>query len=60
MERLSDDAKRRFNSLIKTNYPLQKIGEPKDIANIAVYLASNQAKWITGSIFHVDGGLTTS
>lgn len=60
MERLDDKAKDRFKSMIKSIYPLQTIGEPEDIANMAVFLASDQAKWITGGIFPVDGGLTTN
>lgn len=57
---LNDEAKNRFDTMIQTIYPLQTIGEPNDIANISVFLASNQAKWITGGIFPVDGGLTTN
>lgn len=60
LEKLDSDAKDRFKSMIQSNYPLQTIGEPKDIANMAVFLASDQAKWITGGIFPVDGGLTTN
>lgn len=60
MERLDSGAKDRFNSMVQSIYPLQKIGEPKDIANMSVFLASDQAKWITGGIFPVDGGLTTN
>lgn len=60
MERLDNEAKKRFNAMITSIYPLQTIGEPKDIANMAVFLASEQAKWITGGIFPVDGGLTTN
>lgn len=60
MERLDNRAKERFNAMINTIYPLQTIGEPNDIANMAVFLASDQAKWVTGGIFPVDGGLTTS
>ena len=60
MERLDNEAKQRFNTMITSIYPLQTIGEPKDIANMAVFLASEQAKWITGGIFPVDGGLTTN
>lgn len=60
MERLDNAAKERFNSMITSIYPLQSIGEPRDIANMAVFLASEQAKWITGGIFPVDGGLTTN
>lgn len=60
LEQLDDDAKDRFKSMIHSIYPLQTIGEPKDIANMAVFLASDQAKWITGGVFPVDGGLTTN
>ncbi len=59
-ERLDSEAKDRFKSMIQSIYPLQTIGNPKDIANMSVYLASDQAKWITGAIFAVDGGLTTN
>ncbi|WP_320043244.1 SDR family oxidoreductase [uncultured Desulfobacter sp.] len=59
-EQLNDEAKNRFDTMIQTIYPLQTIGKPDDVANISVFLASNQAKWITGGIFPVDGGLTTN
>jgi 3-oxoacyl-[acyl-carrier protein] reductase len=36
--------------------PLGRLGRPDDIAGLAVFLASAQAGWITGSCFHVDGG----
>ena len=39
-------------------YPLGKIGKPEDIAYCAVYLASDEAVWITGQLIAVDGGLT--
>jgi 2,5-dichloro-2,5-cyclohexadiene-1,4-diol dehydrogenase 2 len=34
------------------------MGEPNDIAYAALYLASDEAKFITGSILYVDGGWT--
>ena len=37
--------------------PLQKIGEVEDIANLVVFLASDKAKYITGQIIGVDGGM---
>lgn len=40
--------------LIKT-IPLGRIGEPKDIANAFVFLASDMASYITGEVIHVDG-----
>jgi NAD(P)-dependent dehydrogenase (short-subunit alcohol dehydrogenase family) len=39
-------------------YPLGTIGEPDDIAYAALYLASDEAKWVTGTTMVVDGGLT--
>jgi 2-hydroxycyclohexanecarboxyl-CoA dehydrogenase len=38
--------------------PLRKPGEPEDIAYMVLFLASNEAKYITGQHFSVDGGLT--
>ncbi|MDO5656436.1 MAG: 3-oxoacyl-[acyl-carrier-protein] reductase [Flavobacteriaceae bacterium] len=38
--------------------PLQSLGEPEDIANIYAFLASDQAKYITGATISVDGGIT--
>jgi len=38
--------------------PLKKVGEPKDIAEAAVYLLSEKSSWITGQILHVDGGFS--
>ena len=36
---------------------LKKYGEPEDIANMAVFLASDKSSYITGSTFNVDGGI---
>ncbi len=41
------------------NVPMQQLGQPEDIANMALFLASSDAAWITGSVFTVDGGATT-
>ena len=41
---------------IAAGYPLRRIGRPADIADAAVFLASNQAGWITGQILNVGGG----
>ena len=37
-------------------HPLGRLGQPEDIAGLAVYLASEESSWVTGSIFPVDGG----
>ncbi len=38
--------------------PIGRIGTPEDVAMMAVYLASDEASWITGASFPLDGGLT--
>ncbi|MGA0546765.1 SDR family oxidoreductase [Brevundimonas sp. VNH65] len=38
--------------------PLKRIGEPDDVAWAVVYLASDESKFITGSEFKIDGGMT--
>jgi NAD(P)-dependent dehydrogenase (short-subunit alcohol dehydrogenase family) len=45
-----------FQRLVKW-YPLGRLGEPDDIANAAMFLASDDAAWITGTVLRVDGGL---
>ncbi len=39
-------------------YPLERIVAPEDVANAALFLASDEAAWITGTTLTVDGGLT--
>lgn len=39
-------------------HPLGRIGEAEDVANLAVFLASAEASWITGQAIAVDGGLS--
>jgi 3-oxoacyl-[acyl-carrier protein] reductase len=36
--------------------PLGRMGTPEDIAGLAVFLASDQAAWITGQVYHINGG----
>lgn len=47
-----------FQSMVKASTPLGYVGEPNDIAAAALYLASADAKYVTGTIIYVDGGWT--
>ncbi|WP_097034372.1 3-oxoacyl-[acyl-carrier-protein] reductase [Clostridium tertium] len=50
---LPDRAK---EEVIKT-IPMKKIGEPKEIANLVLFLSSNLSNYITGQVINVDGGM---
>ena len=52
-DQLSDEVKEAMLKQI----PLGRFGDAKDIANIALFLASADADYITGQTFHVDGGM---
>ena len=41
---------------IAQNLPMKRLGEPEDIANTALFLASDAASWLTGHAVLVDGG----
>ena len=42
---------------IKKHVPLRRAGTPEDVASLAIYLASDEASYITGQVIRVDGGL---
>ena len=49
----------RFRDQITAAVPLQRIGEPEDMAGVAIYLASRAGAYVTGAVISVDGGLAT-
>jgi len=51
-------ADKGFNNMIKMNTPLGYVGEAADIAQAALYLASDDSKYVSGTIIYVDGGWT--
>lgn len=52
-DKLSDDMKAQLLAQI----PLARLGEPDDIAKAVVYLASDDASYMTGQTIHIDGGM---
>jgi glucose 1-dehydrogenase len=47
----------KLNSLLE-NIPLKRLGKPLDVANLALFLASDESDYVTGTTYYVDGGLT--
>ena len=58
LEYLIADEDKRENRL--NHIPAGRFGEPRDVANAALYLASDESDWVTGTEFLVDGGITAA
>ena len=50
---LSEEVKENIHNQI----PLKRMGEPEEVANLVYFLGSEQSKYITGQVVHVDGGM---
>jgi len=42
---------------LSESIPLGRLGQPDDVAAAVVYLASDEAGWVTGATLHVNGGM---
>jgi NAD(P)-dependent dehydrogenase (short-subunit alcohol dehydrogenase family) len=49
----------RFHDTIVGSCPMGRIGEPADMAGVAIYLASKAGAYVTGAVIPVDGGIST-
>jgi NAD(P)-dependent dehydrogenase (short-subunit alcohol dehydrogenase family) len=43
---------------ILDHYPIRRPGKPEEVADMVLYLASDEALWVTGGTFTIDGGMT--
>ena len=46
----------RGEEVLAQSQPIRRAGQPEDIANMALFLASDESAWITGASMVVDGG----
>lgn len=58
-EKMAQDPE-SVKSMLENNVPLGELGSPDDVANLVIWLASDVAKFVTGTIFTTDGGQTRS
>ena len=51
-----DDPEQKKNAI--SEIPWGRFGKPEEVASVAVFLCSDEAEYVTGSTYYVDGGLT--
>ncbi|HVS20440.1 MAG TPA: glucose 1-dehydrogenase [Pyrinomonadaceae bacterium] len=53
---MSEEDYAQFLERSKTTHPIGRVGDPREIAELVFYLASEKAGWITGATYQIDGG----
>ena len=54
---MTDKIDDKFKESIISKIPSAKLGEPEDVANAVIFLASNLSNYINGETIHVNGGM---
>tara|TARA_Y100001970_G_scaffold248950_1_gene318992 strand:- start:582 stop:1319 length:738 start_codon:yes stop_codon:yes gene_type:complete len=54
---MTDKIDEKFKDVIISKIPSARLGEPEDIANAVIFLASNRSNYINGETIHVNGGM---
>jgi NAD(P)-dependent dehydrogenase (short-subunit alcohol dehydrogenase family) len=53
---MNDEAYAAFLEHSKQTHPIGRVGQPEEIAALVTFLASDDASWITGATYSIDGG----
>ena len=54
---MTDKIEKNYQEILKSRIPLDRFGDPKDVANTVLFLSSNLSDYITGETIHVNGGM---
>ena len=54
---MTDKIDEKFKEVIVSKIPSARLGEPEDVANVVLFLASDQSNYINGETIHVNGGM---
>ena len=54
---MTEKVDEKFKEIILSKIPSARLGQPEDIANAVLFLASNQSDYINGETLHINGGL---
>ena len=57
---MTDKIDDKFREIIISKIPSARLGEPEDVANAVIFLASSQSDYINGETLHVNGGMYMS
>ena len=57
VSRNSEEQANKFKDYILKHIPWGRFGTPEEVGNLALFLVSNEASYITGSIYSIDGGI---
>jgi NAD(P)-dependent dehydrogenase (short-subunit alcohol dehydrogenase family) len=60
LEKFHKDNKDEVRAELRARQPIGRLGQPEEIASMVRYLASDEAAFITGSLFNIDGGWTAA
>jgi 2-keto-3-deoxy-L-fuconate dehydrogenase len=60
LEKFHKDNKEEIRVELRARQPIGRLGRPEEVASMVRYLASDEASFITGSLFNIDGGWTAA